>query len=41
MWLGKFMAKSGIKGYNVLLREDMKTPVDGADETKIRLLQMH
>ena len=26
------MARAGIKGYNILLRVDVKTPADNADE---------
>ena len=28
MWLEKFMARYGIKGYGILLRGDVKTPPD-------------
>ena len=31
------MAISGIKGYNILLRSDMKTLTDDTDETKERI----
>ena len=34
MWLGKFMETAVIKGYDILLRKNMKTPTDDADETK-------
>ena len=34
MWLGKFMAKSGIKGYHVLLAGVKKIWAGDADKTK-------
>ena len=32
IWSGKFMARSGIKGYYVLLTGDMKTRVEKKDK---------
>ena len=34
MWSGKFMARAGIKGYDILLRGNMETPVGDTDKTK-------
>ena len=34
MWLAKFMARSGIRGYDILLKGDGETPADNAEETK-------
>ena len=34
MWSGKFMSKSVIKGYNILLRDNVKTLEDDVDEAK-------
>ena len=31
---GKLMARSGIKGYHVLITGDKKTPADDVDETQ-------
>ena len=36
MWPGKFMARSGINGYHILLTGDKKTPADDADK-KIKI----
>ena len=32
--VGKFIARSGIKGYNVILKSNMKNLVDDVDKTK-------
>ena len=34
MWLGKFMETAVIKGYYILLKNNMKTPTDDEDGTK-------
>ena len=34
MWLGKFTARSRIKGYNILLTGYIKIPADDTEETK-------
>ena len=34
MWPGKFMDTSGIKGFNILPRDSVKTSPDCAEETK-------
>ena len=36
MWSGKFMARYGIKVYNVLITGDKKISEDDADETKVK-----
>ena len=33
MWSEKFMSRSGIKGYNILIRGDMKTPAGDTEKT--------
>ena len=35
MWSGKFMARSGIKGYNVLLTGDTKNLEDKTKEKEV------
>ena len=34
MWLGKFTVRAEIKGYNILLTDDMKIPADGTELKK-------
>ena len=37
MWLGKFISIYGIKGYDVLLRVDMKPQADDTGKTEYKL----
>ena len=36
MWSEKFMARSGIKGFDVLLTGDKKIPSDDSEKTKVK-----
>ena len=38
MWWGKFVARYGIKGQDILLRCDKNIPADDADKTKDKLV---